>query len=60
MEMGHLVVKEKKNKTKSPVSVILNHGENFKTGVLAEFTLLVLKRKYVGVSSIHCALPWTN
>ena len=43
MEMGHLVVKEKKNKTKSPVSVILNHGENFKTGVLAEITLLVLK-----------------
>ena len=60
MEMGHLVVKEKKNKTKSPVSVILNHGENFKTGVLAEITSLVLKRKYVGVSSIHCALPWTN
>ena len=58
MEMGHLVVKEKKNKTKSPVSVILNHGENFKTGVLAEITLLVLKRKYVGgfLNSLRLAL----
>jgi len=54
MEMGHflsirhLVVKEKKNKTKSPVFVILNH-------YFAGF-----ERKYVGVFSIHCALPWTT
>ena len=46
LSMRHLVVKEKTNKTKSPVFVILNHGENFKTGVLREITLLVL--------------PWTN
>ena len=43
LSIRHLVVKEKKNRTKSPVFVILNHGGNFKSGVLAEITLLVLK-----------------
>lgn len=44
----HLVVKEKRNNTKSPVFVILNQGGNFKTGVLAEITLLVLKENTSG------------